>query len=193
MTSGPPPLPSSPPIRFSYVESGDLLLEGREQATPSRPFRWGAWPAILLAIVVLTIFKAASERSYSGGMNLKDVVITIGLVVFLVALLVLVKYSRFVTLPLYRRVYRKRTGRDESKIVCELGDVALFASTEGGAAAHYPWNTIVRVIERPQGLLVYTGPAIFFWFPKTAFASENDFAAAKRLLESKVTDFRKSN
>jgi hypothetical protein len=71
--------------------------------------------------------------------------------------------------------------------------VALFASTEGGAAAHYPWNTIVRVIERPQGLLVYTGPAIFFWFPKTVFASENDFAAAKRLLESKVTDFRKSN
>jgi hypothetical protein len=193
MTSGPPPLPSPPPIRFSYIESGDLLLEGREQAAPSRPFRWGAWPAILLAIVVLTIFKAASERSYSGGINLKDVVITIGIVVFLAALLVLIKYSRFITLPLYRRAYRKRTGRDQSKVICEFGDAALLISTEGGVDSHYPWSAIVRVIERSQGLLVYTGPEMFFWFPKTALASENDFAAAKRLLESKVTDFRKSN
>jgi hypothetical protein len=189
------PEPTNPPrltpIRISYRESADHLLEANEQATPSRQFRWGLWPAILLGIVFLTIFRAASERSYSGGINWKDVAISIGIVLFLAALLLLVKNSRAITRRWYRKVYRQRTGREESKVVCEFGDAALFVSTEGGVASQYPWSAIVRAVERPMGLLIYHGPGAFQWFPKTAFASEADYAATKRLLESKVADFRK--
>ena len=190
-----PPEPTNPPrltpIRISYRESADHLMDGNEQAAPSRPFRWGLWPAILFGIVILTIFRAASERSYSGGIDWKGVVISIGIVLFLAALLLLVRNGRAISRRIYRSAYRKRTGRDESKVVCEFGDVALFVSTEGGVASQYPWGAIVRAVERPTGLLVYHGPGAFHWFPKTAFTSEADYAATKRLLESKVADFRK--
>src|SRR5262249_36197984 len=152
---------------------------------------WGLWPAILLGIVLLTVFRAASERSYVGGMNWKDVVISIGIVFVIAALLLLVRSSRAITRYWFRKQYRKRTGRDESKVVCEFGDVALFISTEGGVASHYPWGAIVRGVERPLGLLVYTGPEVVFWFPKSAFGSEADYFSAIRLVQSKVADFRR--
>ncbi len=197
MQTEPVNVPEGAPIRVTYRESADHLVEAREQAAPSRPFRWRLWPAILFGIVFITVVRAASERSYLGGIKWRDVVTGIGLVLFFAALLLLIQNGRAIRRPisrrLYRGSYRKQTGREESKVVCEFGDAALFISTEGGVATHYPWGAILKTIERPKGLLVYTGPEVFHWFPRNAFASEADYAAAVRLLRSKVADFQELN
>jgi len=193
MNSGPPPLPTPAPIRFSYRESGDHLLAGREEAAPSRKFAWGLWPIIIPAILLLVIYRSWLAGHRSLGVDWKDLAVGIGCVVLPLSLLLLIRFSPAITRTNFRRAYRKHTGRDESTVAVELGDAALFISTEGGAASQYAWNTIVRVVERPAGLLVYHGAETYFWFPRTAFASEDDYAAAKRLLPSKVADFRKSS
>ena len=89
----------------------------------------------------------------------------------------------------YRRSYRKQIGRDQSNVVAEFGQEALFISSENGVATHIPWRTIPRAVERPKGLFVYESDTVFRWFPKTAFASEAEFAAAIELMRSKVVKF----
>jgi hypothetical protein len=82
-------------------------------------------------------------------------------------------------------------GRDQTEAVAEFGQEALFISGEGGVATHIPWTAFHRVVERPKGLLVYDSELVFRWFPKKAFASETDYAAAVELMRSKVSKFEK--
>jgi hypothetical protein len=86
----------------------------------------------------------------------------------------------------WKKWYRKQTGRDESKVVCEFGEVGMLITTEGGVATHHPWQAVPRVVERPAGLLVYIGPQIFHWFPRTVFASLADYDALLNLVRKKV-------
>lgn len=89
--------------------------------------------------------------------------------------------------------YRKQTGRDESQVVCEFGEVGMLITTEGGVATHHPWQAVPRVVERPAGLLVYIGPQIFHWFPRTVFDSHADYEALLHLIRQKVTRLERND
>jgi hypothetical protein len=38
------------------------------------------------------------------------------------------------------------------------------------------WSNIIRLVQSPKGSLVYSTPRIFYWLPKHAFPTENDYA-----------------
>jgi YcxB-like protein len=186
---------SNAPIRIRYVESADSLIEAIEQMPPasasfSRGNRWQL--GLILVVALLLPLLSIAKR---GGIDWK------GLAVSLIPLLLVIGFGLVIFFVLqkgprlllsrnyYRKSYRKQTGREQSDSVAEFGAEALFVSGESGAAVHIPWRTIHRIVERPKGLLVYETDTILRWFPRSAFASEADYAAAVELMRSKVSKF----
>jgi len=191
------PVSASASIRITYRESAEFVMEGLSQIPPNKRFNrslW-IWATIIAAIIALQIFKnVLADRTTHTPTDWPRLIGSYGLAAVLLGslLFALYRWSRQpgpLSRRYYREIYRKQTGREETQVIAEFGGEALFISTEGGIASHYPWAAVVRAVERPKGLLVYTGPELFHWFPKTAFASENDYAVVVRMVQSKVTNF----
>jgi hypothetical protein len=175
------------PIRITYTESADSVIEALEQA-PSviNKKQLILWILIITAIIVLLILKSSL---YPDGIDWKKFAWNV-VPVLLIAFFIFFFFLR----QIYGRksieeAYRKGVGRDESKVVCEFGESAVFTSSEGGIASHYPWTVITRVVERPKGVLLYHAPNAFHWFPKSAFASEADYSCVIELAKSKVANY----
>jgi hypothetical protein len=185
------------PIRIRYIESGDYFVEGSEQL-PSTPVSISRWQIgfIIVVVVLMPVLMLLQQGLHERTFNWKTFAISLLPVLFVAGFAVLLffvfrKPRLLFGQNYYRKSYRKQIGRDETNVVAEFGQDALFISGEGGVATHIPWNTIPRAIERPKGLLVYESDTVFRWFPKSAFASEHDYAAAVELLRTKVVKFER--
>jgi hypothetical protein len=185
------------PIRIRYIESGDYFVEATEQL-PSTPVSIGRWQiGIVIALLVLLpvlmlLQQSLHERTFNWKAFAAALLPALVMVAFGVLLFFVFRKPRLLFgRNYYRKSYRKQIGRDETNVVAEFGQEALFISGEGGVATHIPWQTIPRAVERPKGLFVYESDTVFRWFPKSAFASEHDYAAAVELLRTKVAKFER--
>jgi hypothetical protein len=198
-----PEKPGAAPIRIRYVESADYFVEATEQfpsaAVSVSVSRASRWQNILLILIVplvpvLMLLQLRLEhRSFEWRM-LTVFLVPFGILIGLAVLFffLLRKPRLLFSRNYYRKSYRKQVGRDESNVVAEFGQEALFISAEDGVATQIPWHTIPRAVERPKGLFVYESDTVFRWFPKSAFASEADYTAAIELLQSKIAKFEKA-
>jgi hypothetical protein len=184
-------------IRISYVENADHLMEATEEAqmpTQAIP-KWvqNTFIGLVIAGALLAAFIEESRKGVEKGILLISALAVIGILCFWIVVfraLGLGKPSKR-NRKSYEKWYRKLTGRDQTQVVCEFGEAGFLVTGEGGVSNHSPWPTVVRAVERPKGLLVYTAPQIFNWFPKTVFASEADYDSLLQLVATKVAKFER--
>jgi len=189
-----PPEPVNAPIRITYRESADFLLDAMEHVPREKIRVSFGTIAAMVAIVLLLLFQYALQPTTR---RLVVLIVTITLMLagaggfwFLLRCL---SGKGDLGRKWIRRQYRAQTGRDETQVVCEFGDAGLFRSAEGGAASQHPWTATARVVETPKGLVLYQTKELFHWFPKTAFASPAQYDAVVRLIHSKVASFERSS
>jgi len=184
------PLVTSP-IRITYRETADHVMEAMEQAKRPSPVVAEWVQNLFITLLVLGGVTMALVEQYRKGVDRK--ILVLGSVCTLLVVgfwLCVFKWAGFGkgtkrSRRHYEKWYRKHTGRDTTKVVCEFGELGLLVTGEDGVATHHPWASIVRVLERPRGLLIYVGPEVFHWFPKSFFASETDYVALVELIRSK--------
>jgi len=63
----------------------------------------------------------------------------------------------------------------------QIEEHQMSAVTEG-AAWSLTWDKILNSIATPEGLLAYTHKNMYYWFPKTAFRSDQDYEDVKRII-----------
>jgi hypothetical protein len=198
-----PEKPGGAPIRIRYVESADYFVEATEQlpavSVSVSATRTSRWQNVLLILIVplipvlMFLQMRIEHRSFEWrplvvGLVLIGILIGVGILLFFLLRKRGLPFSR----NYYRKSYRKQVGRDESNVVAEFGQEAFFISSEDGVATHIPWHTIPRAVQRPKGLFLYESDTVFRWIPKSAFASDADYAAAIDLLQAKIAKFEKA-
>lgn len=67
-----------------------------------------------------------------------------------------------------------------------------FEQRVGESHSFTEWALLYESVASPEGALLYPQKGIFYWLPKTAFASESDYAGLIQLLKAK-TKFSRIN
>lgn len=63
----------------------------------------------------------------------------------------------------------------------QIQEHQLSAETEG-ATWSVAWDNFYETLTTPDGLLLYPYKNMYYWLPKTAFGSEQDYEDAKRII-----------
>ena len=63
----------------------------------------------------------------------------------------------------------------------QIEEHQMSAVTEG-AAWSLTWDKIHNTVATPEGLLVYPHKSLYYWFPRSAFHSEQDYEHVKRII-----------
>jgi hypothetical protein len=182
------------PVRVTYLESGAHRAEAAKQAPVKSRERTWPWIAIIVGVVVLSSGKAAWEQLRKGASPIIPILSGLFVCVIVAGWFFLFQRlfgARKTKQEYYDKLYRQQTGKAETKVVCEFGEVGFLITTDGGVASHFPWPTVVRIVERDSGLLIFTGPELFHWFPRAAFSSTADFSAVLALIADKVPNFER--
>ena len=90
-------------------------------------------------------------------------------------------------------VYLKKTGRTDMVVSYEFDDEGFTIIPEQSPPKKYLWSEIIRVIERPKGLFIYIRTWMYFWAPKAAFTSPEDYRASLDIISAKVRRCEKLN
>lgn len=182
------------PIRVTYRESGAFLAEAARQSPFQPKERTWLWVTAVVAVFLFAFGKVMWEE-FRNGASLKVLILS-GLFVCVIGVGCFLLFNRLfgtrkTNQSYYEKLYRQQTGKDETTVICEFGEVGFLVTTEGGVATHFPWPSVVNAIERQTGLLIFTGPQLFHWFPRAAFASETDFRAVLAMVTDKVSKFER--
>lgn len=186
-------------IRISYRESGEHVMEACAEAQLASPTIPKWIQNLILGLIIVGAIGSAFLQEARKGIEMKVllpalllIVVILGFWLFIFKLMGLAKPTKG-NPKSWKKWYRKQTGRDESQVVCEFGEVGMLITTEGGVATHHPWQAVPRVVERPSGLLVYIGPRIFHWFPSNVFTSPADYEAMLDLVRQKVAKLERND
>jgi 2-amino-4-hydroxy-6-hydroxymethyldihydropteridine diphosphokinase len=91
----------------------------------------------------------------------------------------------------FEKVYRKKTGRNESVVACEFDENGFLMVPQDDKTVKYSWEQISRAIERPKGLFVYVRSWMYFWFPKASFATTEDYQLLIQIIAQEVPRFER--
>jgi len=198
-------------IRISFRQNAEYLMEGQKEAmrrgqrNPKVSPRvqniiiGGAFAAGLILFVV--------DEHQRGGRMTTILVAIIGCLVIMAGWFWFFKKTGLLKrmtsiyeltdkeLPRYQKYHRKLTGVDEMDVTWEFGEAGVNLVTEAGPASGYAWNAVSKVIELQRGFLMFIrrkGPfslPIYLWFRKSAFNSELDCEAFRKLVKRNVVSF----
>jgi hypothetical protein len=174
------PIPSDTPnrltpIHISYDWALSELLTAQRYYARSRcrwPFRW-AGHALACLFVLIGVLSLAT----SGPRVLSGVLIFGGL------------YWLFLRAWLHRRVVTRRHASSSTRdrhVTWEIAEDKLLSETEGISKAELTWAMFVKVIETPEGWMMFQNKMLFHWIPRSGLANEADIARMKELVRKKV-------
>ncbi len=181
--------PVTKSIGITYTENGALLQEATAQPKHGRV---PLWVFKLFLVLVVPINCAQLIPDLRAG-NQTGVWIDIVFFVsfFWVFWFIGVFPNKKGELRRYQKAYRQTTGRDESQASCEFNDGGLLIVASEGVTTHLPWPSVSRVVEHPLGLVFYTGPKTFRWYPKRYFVAPFHYDALIDLVQAKVPSFER--
>jgi hypothetical protein len=88
-----------------------------------------------------------------------------------------------------KRNLHKRLTRPPTQAWFEFREAGFLSAGREGSSSHHPWTLVQRVIEKTAGLLIYIDENAYFWVPKRAFSSPEDFARLVELIITRVKRF----
>jgi len=85
---------------------------------------------------------------------------------------------------------RKQLTSPPTEAWFEFSEAGFMSTGQGGRSAFYPWTTVPKILQRPDGFLVYFDAHNYYWIPLHAFVSADDYRTAAELARSKVKLFQ---
>jgi 2-amino-4-hydroxy-6-hydroxymethyldihydropteridine diphosphokinase len=192
------------PIRITYRQDADYFIEAHGQnPLANKPLIPEKVQNRLLVAFVLGMVLFECVKT---GIEKQDIKLPILTAVFVLCIMgfwlwFFKKTGLWKTTPAspYRWTEKDRAGlekrlrkrmTDENVLVCWEFDEAGFRFvpvTE--KSAKYDWARVSRAVEAPRGLFFFLGRISHLWFPKTAFASAQDYAELLQVISRKTKEF----
>src|ERR1043166_5434617 len=172
--------PVEEPIRIHYHESPEHLAEAADPVPP----RKGGWFFWLLMTLLGAFFAFSEWRQHR-----KFWFVWFALPFLIGALLLSRRFQSWQRRRALGAFKPKNATREDSDVICEIGEAGILVMAHGGTSTHYPWQALVRIIERPKGFLIYVAEGVFLWFPRAAFSPATDFERMIDLVKQKNVRF----
>ena len=169
-------------IHAHYTWTTDLCVAAYSVALRNS-FQHKIRIAIITVLIVLVVLIAIDPSA--GGIG------GFGWIMALAAAVVLAT-SRPARNWWIRRRFAKRPDANAPMSVA-LGDDGLKFDMPGIAKSDAAWASVYKAVLSRDGLLLYSNERMFHWLPRDAFASADDFAAARALVEANVARVKSIN
>jgi hypothetical protein len=98
----------------------------------------------------------------------------------------------FVSRPMQRRRVRqwhKTAGEVNQRVHWEFTDEKIIQTTPK-SASEFDWTYVSKVIQRPNGFLMFNPHQQYFWLSRASLVEPADFEPLAELFKSKVADFK---
>jgi hypothetical protein len=179
-------------VRITYVENGAYLMEAATQVRAGF-FNRNAIRLIMLTVFVIIILTHVipDARRGSGKDIVIDLVIGISLLLYMWILGVFGSKRR--RLKAFNKKYSHATGRDQTKVSCEFSGTGLLITAEDGLKTELPWSSIYRTVLYPSGIIFYTAPEQYRWFPERFFFSPDDYNDLNKILQAKIRKIERAH
>ena len=172
-------------IHAHYTWTADLCVAAYSVALRNS-FQHKIRIAIITVLIVLVVLIAIDPSAGGiGGIG------GFGWIMALAAAVVLAT-SRPARNWWIRRRFAKRPDANAPMSVA-LGDDGLKFDMPGIAKSDAAWASVYKAVLSRDGLLLYSNERMFHWLPRDAFASADDFAAARALVEANVARVKSIN
>jgi hypothetical protein len=182
----------SDPIRIAFKDNAEHMLEANEQAPEYRKFHLRIWLFLAFIFGVVPIPNLIMQiRAGQPRYAIENLTILSGMF-FLVWLFGIVPTKRN-RLRYCKKAYRRLHGRDEMNVECEFGEAGFEHSTDQGTTSQHLWSSVQKAVERPGGILIYTGPRVIIWYPKRYFKSADSYEQLLQIIQRTVTNFQRLN
>ena len=175
---------TGPVIRARYLETEEHLLAAWDR-NPGKP---RLWIILLIALPLAGLLTLpGSFRDRAKG----DKVWWSGPAAFLV---VSTLAAWWISPAGQRRQIRKSLRKllvtPPTEAWYEFSEAGFLSTGQGGKSAFHPWATVPKVLQLSDGLLVYFDQNSYYWVPKQAFASTEDYGIVVKLAQTKVKLFQ---
>lgn len=158
-------------VRASFVEDEAHFIEAfrhRPKTTAKEWTRWSVTPVISLTLVTgLSLFQKHKTHDHLWWLPIA----VAGLVFVLVWF---TSWSPEAQERSLRAALKKQLPEAPVPSWFEFSLVGFLATGHNARSTHYPWQSIPRLVEQPDGFLVYTDGTTYFWFPATSFPSRTE-------------------
>ena len=163
-------------ITASYTFNADALLPA---------YRWHQRRKLRLRLsVFLVICVTAFIYGLSSSREVPISIYIVGGVAALLVGLLIWMASQYANRFFWkRRINAMPVCGKEVKWIADKDTVRCFLS---GADSNIQWNLFYESVQTPAGTLLYPQRNLFYWLPKTAFASEADYSRFLDLLAAKT-------
>ena len=173
------------PIRVDYVENEELFLEAYDRLPPGVRTNPGArFGTVLLAVLGAGLMWYRSVADQRAGDPLWWLALVVVPVLF--GLIWFWSFSpRAQRRGFIRGLSRHFEGASRMGTATFNGDGFVTARDDGRSKEH-AWDTVPRVIIRPDGCFIFIDLTTSFWFPKRVFNPPSDFQRLEELLARRV-------
>ena len=168
-------------IHAHYTWTADLCVAAYSVALRNS-FQHKIRIAIITVLIVLVVLIAIDPSA--GGIGGFSWIMAL-------AAAVLLATSRPARNWWIRRPFAKRPDANAPMSVALGGDRLKF-DMSGIAKSDAAWASVYKALLSADGLLLYSNERMFHWLPRDAFASAEDFAAARALIEANVARVKSS-
>lgn len=201
-------------VRISFRQNAEYLMAGQNEVNALNTRAVGVSPFtqnVLIAIAMVGALVWAAWDQLSQGTKPKIVVLSVFAVIVIGIFWIWffkkiglgkssATYSVQLTqkdLPKYQKYHRKVTGADEILAIWEFDRAGLRLMSGDKPGTEYNWSKVKRVVERLSGFLIFVQATkiqffpVFLWFPREAFATEDEYKSMRGLFQSAGVEFEK--
>lgn len=165
-------------VRFKWTV--DELLRGHRTHYHHRvraPFRWAFWVLAAAFIIV-----GSRLLRHPGDVSTGAALLFLGL--YIPAVFLLIRPRKI------RRQFARRRDRD-GEVKWRISADRLHVETKNGTS-DFAWAALVKVVQSPDGYLLYPTAQMFHWLPRHGFAGDDDFARIAELAQPRVPEFHRT-
>jgi len=175
---------AGPVIRAHFLETEEYLLEAWAR-NPKKQRFWTIYAGVVIAIgliVALELSKPRRDRFWwfapAAG--------------FVAAMFALYWFSPPGQRRQIRRTIRKQLVSPPAEAWFEFSDAGFLSTGRGGRSEFHPWSTVPKVVETPDGLLLYFHEHYYYWVPQRAFECPEDYDVVTKIAENKAMLFQRA-
>lgn len=175
---------AGPVIRARYLENEDYCLAAWDR-NPKKSKTW-IHLLIVFPIVGLIVLPGTFKDPARG-----DPMWWVKPAVFVFVAMLAAWWS---SPKFHRRQFQKNVRRllasPPTEAWFEFSDAGFLSTGRDGRSGFHPWNTVPKVKQLADGLLIYFDEQHYFWVPQQAFANAEDYGAVVNLSQTKAKVFQ---
>ncbi|HEU0010612.1 MAG TPA: YcxB family protein [Verrucomicrobiae bacterium] len=175
---------AGPVIRAHYLETEEYFVEAWDR-NPRKQRMWTIYAGVVIGlgvIVALELSKPRRDRFWWFAPA----------AAFVIAMFAMYWLSPPGQRRQIRRTIRKRLASPPAEAWFEFSDAGFLSTGRDGRSGFHPWSTVAKVVQLPDGLLLYFDENYYHWVPQRAFGCPEDYATVNTIAANKAKLFQRA-